>query len=167
MEQSLMSADLSVPGRPPLGDIDKTAVLEQMQRLVNNPFFSHSKRFPSFLRFVVEQTLAGNAENIKERTLGIEVFGRDAEYDTASDPIVRVTAAEIRKRVAQYYQDPAHDEELRITLPSGSYIPQFHSPKGLSVPGLQELEPVAPAADPTAHTVRPEPQVQHVFHWKP
>src|SRR5580658_6297875 len=140
MEQSLMSADLSVPGRPPLGDIDKTAVLEQMQRLVNNPFFSHSKRFPSFLRFVVEQTLAGNAENIKERTLGIEVFGRDAEYDTASDPIVRVTAAEVRKRLAQYYQDAAHEHELRITLPSGSYIPQFHGPRGGPDPAQPELE---------------------------
>ena len=71
-----------------------------------SPFLSHSKRFPIFLRFVVEQTLAENEENIKERTLGIEIFGRDASYDTAPDPIVRVTASEIRKRVAQYYQIP-------------------------------------------------------------
>src|ERR1700677_4163824 len=103
-------------------------VREQLNRLLANPFFSNSKRFPMFLRFVVDHTLAGDAKNIKERTLGIEIFGRDAEYDTASDPIVRVTAAEIRKRVAQYYQDPAHLKEVRITLPSGSYIPQFHWP---------------------------------------
>jgi hypothetical protein len=145
----------------------RNAIMEQLDRLLASPYFSHSRRFPTFLRFVVEHTVVGDVDDIKERTLGIEIFGKDADYDTAADPIVRVTAAEIRKRVAQYYQDPAHDEELRITLPSGSYIPQFHSPKGLSVPGLQELEPVAPAADPTAHTVRPEPQVQHVFHWKP
>jgi hypothetical protein len=141
-----MSADFRVPGPPTLGDIDKTAVLEQTQRLVTNPFFSHSKRLPGFLTYVVEQTLAGNAENIKERTLGVEIFGRDAEYDTASDPIVRVTAGEVRKRLAQYYQDPAHKQELRITLPSGSYIPQFQWPKGAPDPALSELDQTT--ADP-------------------
>jgi hypothetical protein len=111
-----------------LSKATRTAVMEQLDRLLANPYFSHSRRFPNFLRFVVEHTLAGDVEDIKERTLGIEIFGKEADYDTASDPIVRVTAAEIRKRVAQYYQDPEHAGELRITLPSGSYIPQFHSP---------------------------------------
>ncbi len=69
-----------------LSDADRRAIREQLDRLLANPFFSHSKRFPNFLRFVVERTLAGDAENIKERTLGIEIFGRDADYDTASDP---------------------------------------------------------------------------------
>jgi hypothetical protein len=141
-----MSADLRVPGPPTSGDPDKTAILEQTHRLVTNPFFSHSKRLPGFLSYVVEQTLAGNAENIKERTLGIELFARDTEYDTASDPIVRVTAGEVRKRVAQYYQDPAHKHELRITLPSGSYIPQFHWPKNASNPAQPELD--HPTGDP-------------------
>jgi hypothetical protein len=104
------------------------AVRDELDRLLASPFFNHSRRFPNFLRFVVEHTLAGDIDNIKERTLGIEIFGRDADYDTATDPIVRVTAAEIRKRVAQYYQDPAHNHELRISLPSGSYVPQFHWP---------------------------------------
>jgi hypothetical protein len=140
MEQSFMPADLPVPDHPTLGDIEKTAILEQMHRLLTHSFFNHGKRLPTFLRFVVEQTVAGNAENIKERTLGIEIYGRDAEYDTASDPIVRVTAAELRKRVAQYYQDPAHEHELRITLPSGSYIPQFHWPKGASDSAQPELD---------------------------
>ena len=56
---------------------------------------------------------------LKERTLGIEIFGRDADDHTASDPIVRVTATEIRKRIAQYYQEPGHETELRLSLPSG------------------------------------------------
>jgi hypothetical protein len=118
-------------------------VREQLNRLLANPFFSNSKRFPMFLRFVVDHTLAGDAKNIKERTLGIEIFGRDAEYDTASDPVVRVTAAEIRKRVAQYYQDPAHLKEVRITIPSGSYIPQFHWPHATDNLALREVEPAA------------------------
>jgi len=134
-----------------LDETKKTAVRQQLSRLLANPFFSHSKRFPSFLRFVIEHTLDGEVESIKERTLGIEIFGRDANYDTASDPIVRVTAAEVRKRVAQYYQEPAHRDELRITLPPGSYIPQFEWPNELN-------EQVAPAADSSSGTGVPHPE---------
>ncbi|MGA7593312.1 MAG: hypothetical protein WBW02_22590 [Candidatus Sulfotelmatobacter sp.] len=137
----------------------KSAMGEQLDRMVASPYFSHSKRLPSFLRFVVEHTLAGDAENLKERTLGIEIFGRDHDYDTSSDPIVRVTAAELRKRMAQYYQEPAHEDELRISLPSGSYIPEFHGPKGgngfgqpvaESLPALS----VENASPPAAHLAR-------------
>jgi hypothetical protein len=136
----------------------KSAIGEQLDRMVASPYFSHSKRLPNFLRFVVEHTLAGNAENIKERTLGIEIFGRDPDYDTASDPIVRVTAAELRKRMAQYYQEPAHVEELRISLPSGSYIPEFNRPKGGNGFGLPEAESSqsAPADNTTLLEVRVE-----------
>jgi len=135
-------------------------VREQLNRLLANPFFSHSKRFPTFLRFVVEHTLSGDAENIKERTLGIEIFGRDAEYDTASDPIVRVTAAEIRKRVAQYYQDPAHQNEVRITLPSGSYIPLFQWPQAARDLALH----VAEVGAPTLEASKPSSRVNAPRH---
>src|SRR6202007_307743 len=107
---------------------EKAAIQEQLERLLSNSHFSHSRRFPSFLRFVIDQTLSGQTDLLKERTLGIEIFGRPADYDTASDPIVRVTAAEIRKRIAQYYQEPGHEHELRISLPSGSYVPHFSWP---------------------------------------
>jgi hypothetical protein len=145
-----MSAALEGENKVTLSPAAKNAINEQLERLLVSPYFSHSKRFPNFLRFVVEHTLAGNADDIKERTLGIEIFGKDADYDTAADPIVRVTAAEIRKRVAQYYQEPAHGEELRITLPSGAYVPQFHSPKGGNIYGLPEAETAA--ADPAVHS---------------
>ena len=141
-------------------------VREQLNRLLGNPFFSHSKRFPTFLRFVVEHTLAGESENIKERTLGIEIFGRDAEYDTASDPIVRVTAAEIRKRVAQYYQEPEHANELRIALPSGSYIPQFHWPKGANDHVLNEVE-LAAGENMAAAEAHAVPRPVNARHRKP
>jgi len=122
-----------------LSESEKSAIRGQLERLLADPHFSHSKRFPTFLRFVTERTLAGEEDNINERWLGIEIFGRDPEYDTAADPIVRVTAAEIRKRVALYYQDSAHASELRIALPSGSYIPRFHWPKGDGDATLEEL----------------------------
>jgi hypothetical protein len=111
-----------------LTDEERTAIQEQLERLLGNSHFSQSRRFPSFLRFVIDQTLLGQTDLLKERTLGIEIFGREANYDTASDPIVRVTATEIRKRIAQYYQEPGHETELRVSLPAGSYVPQFHWP---------------------------------------
>jgi hypothetical protein len=77
---------------------------------------------------VVSRALAGQTDQLKERVLGVEIFGRPADYDTNIDPIVRVTAAEIRKRIEQYYQDPQHSQEIRLFLPSGSYAPQFSWP---------------------------------------
>jgi hypothetical protein len=119
----------SVTGTPAgFSEEEKSAIHLQMERLLANPYFSHSRRFPSFLRFVIDHTMAGQTDVLKERTIGIEIFGKNADYDTASDPIVRVTAGEIRKRIAQYYQDPGHENELRISLLPGSYVPQFHWP---------------------------------------
>ena len=112
----------------PSTEDEKFAIRSQLERLAGNPFFNQSRRYPSFLVFIVNAAINGQTDILKERTLGIEVFGRSANYDTAVDPIVRVTAAEIRKRLAQYYQEPEHEHELRISLPRGSYVPQFHLP---------------------------------------
>jgi hypothetical protein len=140
---------------------ERQAVAAQLDRLLANPFFSHSRRFPSFLRYVVDHTLAGDTDNLKERTLGIEIFGKDADYDTASDPIVRVTAAEIRKRIALYYQGEGHENELRVGLPPGSYIPTFRfppfeppAPDLAIVPSLEIAASQRPAHSPTRTRTR-------------
>ncbi len=98
----------------------------QLDRLLNSQQFRTSKRCQSLLRHVTEHTLEGDTANLKERVLGMEVFGRVADYDTNQDPIVRATAAEIRKKLAQYYQEPGHESEPRIELISGGYVPEFH-----------------------------------------
>jgi hypothetical protein len=112
------------------------------------------------LKFVVSEALVGQIDQLKERTIGIEVFGRDPDYDTTNDPIVRVTAAEIRKRIAQYYQDPGHEGEIRLLLPSGSYVPQFTKPQvhipDLPVPDPQELAALS-AVDPLPEVVPAKP----------
>jgi hypothetical protein len=105
---------------------EKQAVLDQLERLVAHPVFKSSKRCLSFLRYVVEQTLTEqDQQSIKERSIGVEVFGREVGYDTNHDPIVRITAGEVRKRIAQYYHETGHESEIRIALPPGSYVPQF------------------------------------------
>src|SRR5579875_1192100 len=155
------------PGSEGFTDEEKAAATEQLERLLANPFFSHSRRFPAFLRYIVEQTLAGQADQLKERTLGVEVFHKPADYDTSSDPIVRVTAAEIRKRIALYYQEPGHEEELRIILPAGSYVPQFQRPQEAhrAVPSGSESLPENPAYPPveSAFTEKRHPRKRLVF----
>ncbi len=82
----------------PTTEEDKVKVRLQMNRLLETSHFKNSKRYPLLFQFIVEETLAGRGEFLKERLLGVRVFDRPADYDTAEDPIVRVTVAEIRKR---------------------------------------------------------------------
>jgi hypothetical protein len=112
----------------PTSDYEKGAVEQQLEHLLASPLFHSSKRYGQFLRFVVARALDGQGSHLKERVLGVEIFERPADYDTNTDPIVRVTAAEIRKRIDQYYQDPKHSQEIRIFLSSGSYVPHFSWP---------------------------------------
>lgn len=127
----------------PFGD----QVRKQLEQVLASRYFSRSRRLSSFLRYVVEQVLAGQKDQVKERSIGIEVFGLPTDYDTASDSIVRVTAAEIRKRIAQYYQDPEHDGELRILFIAGSYVPHFQ-PSGSA---KQEISLSPSAIDTPPH----------------
>jgi hypothetical protein len=137
------------------GRFNRSELLQQLDRIVLSKHFRNSKRYPSFLRFVVEQTLAGKTEELKERTLGVNVFARHSDYDTNADPIVRITAGEIRKRIAQYYQDPGHELELRIDLPLGSYVPHFlPAPQDGRIAEGDPIKPVALIETTTDHSLK-------------
>ena len=103
-------------------------VREQLNRLLAHPLFTNSKRYPVLLAYTVEQALLGNSAELKERTIGVEAFGREPNYDVNLDPVVRTTAAEVRKRLIQYYYSPEHAGELIIELTVGSYVPAFREP---------------------------------------
>jgi len=105
--------------------VPEEAVREQVARILCSRPFRTSKHCLHLLEYISEQALAGRLDRLKERALGVEVFGRDPHYDTSQDPVVRYTAGEIRKRLAQYYLQPEHEQELRIELPPGSYLPEF------------------------------------------
>jgi hypothetical protein len=132
----------------PLGEAPK--IREQLERLLVHPLFANSKRYPALLAYTVEQTLLGHASELKERSIGVEVFGRLPSYDANADPVVRITAGEVRKRLTQYYYDPTHRGEWIIELPIGSYVPLFRVPERPAEP-----EVVAP---PVIEPVEPEPQ---------
>src|ERR1700748_3329542 len=104
------------------------AVREQLKRLLAHPLFTNSKRYPVLLAYTVEETLLGHANELKERTIGVEAFGREPNYDVNLDPVVRTTAAEVRKRLIQYYYNTDHAGELIVELPVGSSIPSFRGP---------------------------------------
>jgi hypothetical protein len=135
----------------PSSELEKAAVHQQLERLLATPLFNSSKRYPSFLKYVVTHSLAGQTDQLKERILGVEIFGRSADYDTNTDPIVRVTAAEIRKRIEQYYQDPKHSQEIRLYLPAGSYAPQYSWPGRPA--GLTSA--ISPSHTDETHSVQP------------
>jgi hypothetical protein len=113
--------------------------------LLSTPF-RNSKRYPALLRYVVEQHLNGSASELKERTIAIDVFGRDPYYDPSADPVVRISAGEVRKRLAQYYQDVADKTELRIELPVGSYHPEFVVPAVVPAAVVTEIAEASVAA---------------------
>ena len=100
-------------------------IREQLDQILGSPKFVSSPRCQHLFRYLIEAALAGNIDHLKERNLGIEVFKRDPDYDTNADPVVRVAVSEIRKKLAQFYYEPANRDGVRIELHPGSYVPVF------------------------------------------
>jgi hypothetical protein len=115
---------------PGITDQQRASIRRHLEWILASPQFRNSKRYPNLLQHVVERALDGDADLLKERAIGVDVFGREPDYDTNIDHIVRTTAGEVRKRLAQYYQDGnGHAGEMRIDLPAGSYVPLFRWPE--------------------------------------
>jgi hypothetical protein len=109
------------------------AVEQELERVCGSAHFRTSKRSCEFLQYVVRVTLDGRIDSLKERSIGIDLFGRDTSYEPSSDATVRVRANEVRKRLSSYYSSspavaPAGTLQLRIDLPTGSYVPRFLPP---------------------------------------
>jgi TolB-like protein len=93
----------------------------QLDRLLASSVFANAGRMSRFLKFVVEQTLAGDGERLKEYVIGVEVFDRDAGYDPRIDAIVRVEAARLRSKLAEYYAGEGRSDAVVLSLPKGGY----------------------------------------------
>lgn len=109
----------------PTGPSELKLAIEELEKVLQSAPFRNSRRYPAMLRYVVEKTLEGQEHCLKERTLGIEVFGRNPDYDTNADPVVRFSAGEIRRRLALYYQECEEQCAILFELPSGSYVPRI------------------------------------------
>jgi len=131
------------------------AIRDQLERMLAHPLFRNSRRYPALFRHIVEASLQEPLRPLRERRLGVEVFGREPQYDTNQDPIVRLTAGEIRKRIAQYYHSPDHADEIRIDLPSGTYTASFHFPATAEPATPIPLSPASPDR-PEAISAKPD-----------
>jgi hypothetical protein len=136
---------------------DRDAVLLELQEVLASPHFSASKRYPALLRYIVEKTLAGESDALKERTLGVEVFDRAPSYDTNADTVVRYTAGEVRKRLSLHYHELDRKPAIQIALPAGSYVPEFvHTHDVVHDYSGSLVLTHSPSIDPPRETHEPE-----------
>jgi TolB-like protein/Flp pilus assembly protein TadD len=106
-----------------LGGFNDDAVRIQLERILASSSFARNERLSKFLRFVVEQHLAGKSSELKESLIGVEVFGRAPDYDPRQDSVVRTEAAKLRLRLASYYSSEGSVNPILIELPKGGYVP--------------------------------------------
>ena len=107
------------------GTPSQAVVETQLARILASPVFLSTDRLSDFLRFVVEETLAGRQHQIKGYTVATKVFGRPDDFDPVVDPIVRIQAGRLRRRLGSYYADEGRDDPVRIEIPTGGYVPRF------------------------------------------
>jgi hypothetical protein len=100
-------------------------ITEHLRQVIEGAAFRGSHRSAQFLRYIVEQAIAKRFELLKERMIGVELFGRSPSYDTGEDAIVRVTASDVRRRLLQHYGKYGSDAAFHLVLPSGSYVPEI------------------------------------------
>jgi adenylate cyclase len=131
------------------GGISAEEVRAELQRILGHPEFEATERLRSFLTFVVEESLAGRTEAIRGREIARRVFGRGEDFDPARDPVVRIEAARLRRRLEHYYFVAGGHDPIRIDIPKGRYVPDFtrrnHGPTpGAPSPARVGGDPVDP-----------------------
>jgi len=132
---------------------------ELVQRIVETLPFQRSLRLRSFLLYICERSLLGREEDIHEAQIGCEVFGKEAGYNPGDDNVVRVTARLLRKRLAEYFDGPGKDEQLRLAIPTGRYIPVFEPRDAASfIMEMSAEEPLSVSEGEPVETVSQQPQ---------
>lgn len=158
-----MDMDRAIPVKAPATPAERELVLTELDSILSSSHFRSSKRYPALLKYVVERTLDGDSAELKERVLGVVVFERQPDYDTTADPVVRVSAGEIRKRIAQYYHERGEEPAVQISLPLGSYVPEFKfhdAPREANqIATAEPLQAMQPAAESGAEAIIAVPPV--------
>ena len=136
------------------------AIREHLSGLLSSTAFAQVDRLKRFLRYVVEETVAGRSEKLKEYSIGVEVFDRETSFDPRTDPIVRVQARRLRARLTRYYEEEGRHEEIRIELPKGATHRCFTA-TARQLRNVQSQQ-LLPAATPSRYFLRrPQPQRRH------
>src|ERR1051325_5685252 len=143
-----------------LDDSREQAIRAELHSVLESAAFRTSKRCREFLEYIVEHTITGPSGALKERSIGVDLFQLPRDFDTGQHTIVRVTANEVRKRLAQYYlaENGSH-HAVRIELPPGSYSAEFRW-------GVQPVETPPVKERPQVEIVEPEPTVPTPPRWR-
>lgn len=121
----MASSTASTHSPYPMPEQQSDVVLAELERILASAPFRNTKRSQDFLRYIIVNTLEANYDALKERAVGSAVFQKPAGYDPADDSAVRSRASELRKRLLQFYQENGKDHPVTISLPTGSYVPEF------------------------------------------
>jgi TolB-like protein/Tfp pilus assembly protein PilF len=113
-------------------DLPEAEIRAEIDRIVNSRAFAGSDRLCRFLTWVVEQTLRGQAENVKQYVIGREVFDRGANFDPRIDSIVRTEAQRLRRKLSEYYETEGASDRILVLFEPGSYTPAFRVRNGLA-----------------------------------
>ena len=128
-----------------------TELREALETICRSAAFRTSPKSCAFLRHIVDNTLSGQVEALKERLIGMTLLGRDASYDTGADAGVRVRANDVRKRLVACNEAAGTDQTFSVVLPAGTYVPRFFRQAPMS------LESECPPEPPAPFQVREEP----------
>jgi adenylate cyclase len=114
----------------------------QVQRILDSPEFHATKKQREFLEFVVSETLHGRSDTLKAYTVATQVFGRNEDFDQATDPIVSIQANQLRRALERYYLVAGQNDPVVIDIPKGGYVPTFERQKGVDLGESQKEEDV-------------------------
>jgi adenylate cyclase len=132
-------------------NLEPAAIRAQLGRILASPDFEDSPALGSFIRYVVEETLAGRTNRIKGYTIAVHALGRSSDFDPQTDTIVRVQARRLRRALDHYYLTDGQSDPIRIEIPRGSYVPQICERKPVATPSQhpQTARPVRHPAGPS------------------
>jgi hypothetical protein len=127
MSSSKLHPEPATPGKQST-QFSPQAIREELERILSSPKFAGAEQIRRFLRFSVEETVAGRQNQIKQYSTGTEALGRRPNFDPTEDPIVRVEAGRLRRALTYYYQHQGRQDAIRILIPKGAYVPVFFKP---------------------------------------
>jgi TolB-like protein len=131
---SILKSDSAIP-------VSAQRIRQQLARICGTEEFQRSKRSRRFLNYIVEETLAGRAGRIKAYSVAISVLDRDDTFDPQTDPMVRIEASQLRRRLERYYLTQGVNDPVIIDLPKGGYVPVFRAAAGLDPPADTDTPP--------------------------
>ena len=105
--------------------VDEQALIRHVEKICDSPEFRSKQVLCRFLSYIVSETLAGRGEDIKAFSIGVDVFKKDDDFDPGQDTLVRINAGRLRRMLALYYSNTGKDDDLRIEIPKGGYIPKI------------------------------------------